>query len=159
MKLNSGWVAAGLLLFVILACNVTKNSNTENSSNKNSSSSSSDRSSKADVYIDQISMAKDDDGKPGDSTSSFAPDERTVHTVVVLNKAKEGTTIKWVWVAVDAGGFPKNYEIKSAEYTTGPNDTNVHGHLTWSRDWPTGDYRAEVYLNGVLDKTVKYSVR
>lgn len=158
MKLHSGWLAAGLLLFVILACTVNKNSNSENDSNKNSSSSSSNRPT-ADVYVDRINMAKDDDGKPGDPTSSFAPDERTVHTVVVLNKAKEGTKIKWVWVAVDAEGFPKNYELKSVEFTTGPDDTNVHGHLTWSKDWPKGDYRAEVYTNGVLDKTVNYSVR
>jgi hypothetical protein len=152
MKYHPGWLAAGMLIFAVLACNLSKNNNT----------SPSKAPSGTDVRIDRISMAKDDNGKPGDPTDSFAPDDRTIHTVVVLNKAKEGTRIKWVWIAVNAEGFQRNQELKldkPVELTTGPDDTNVHAHVTWSKDWPTGEYRAEVYINGVLDKTVSYSVR
>lgn len=149
MKVHSGLVAVGLLIFVSLACNLGKNDNKTSSGN---------RSSNADVYVDRINMAKDDGGQPGASTSSFAPNERTVHTVITFNKPKEGTKVKWVWIAVDAKPFQKNQELKSADYTTGPDDTGAHGHLTWSQNWPTGDYRCEVFINGVLDKTVSYRV-
>ena len=150
MKHHPAWLASGLLLFAVIACNLSKNGNS--SANKRSISDSA-------VHVDRINMAKDDNGQPGESTSTFSPDERTVQTVVVLNHAKEGTKVKWVWVAADAAGFPKNQELKSAEFVTGPEDTNVHGHLTWSKDWPPGQYRAEIYINGVLDKTINYSVK
>ena len=149
MRKHSGWLAAGLLLFAVMACNLTKNGN---------SNSSETRSNNADVNIDRINMAKDDGGKPGESTASFAPDERTIYTVVILNKAREGTRVKWVWIALDAQPFQRNQELKSVDYTTGPDDTNVHGHLTWSKDWPRGSYRCEVYINGVLGKSVNYKV-
>lgn len=152
MKRHPAWLAAGLVIFALLACNLTKNSNSSSSDNR------SVNTSNADVSVDRINMAKDDGGKPGDPTSSFAPDERTVYTVVILNKPKEGTRVKWVWLAVDAQPFQKNQQLQSAEYTTGPDDTNVHGHLTWSKDWPQGTYRCEVYLNGVLGKSVNYTV-
>lgn len=151
MKLHSGWLAAALLLFALLACNLGKNINNSNNSNSNKSSSG------AEVYVDRIHMAKDDGGKPGDSSSTFAPDERTVHTVIVLNKGKAGTKIRFVWIAADVEGA-KNRELGSIDYTTKGEEDNVHGHLTWSKDWPKGEYRSEVYINGVLDKTIKYTV-
>src|SRR2546423_8647636 len=85
MKLHSGWLAAGLLLFAVLACNVSKNTNNSNNSNngnKNSNSSTSTRSANADVYIDQINMAKDDNGEPRESTTNFPPHPHTLHFAV-----------------------------------------------------------------------------
>ena len=118
MKLHSGWLAAGLLLFAVLACNLSKNtnnSNNSNNSNKNSDSSTSTRPANADVYIDQINMAKDDNGEPGESATSFAPDDHTVHCVINLNKAKAGTKVKFTWIGVDVEDMKKNDEIKSID--------------------------------------------
>lgn len=161
MKLHSGWLAAGLLLFVVLACNTSKNSNengnSNNSNNKNSSSSSGNKSS-ADVFIEQINMAKDKDGDPGESTTSFAPDDLTVHCVIHLNKAKAGTTVKFTWVSVNVEGLPKDLSLKSIDYTTNSFENNVHAHLTSKKDWSKGTYKVEVYINGALDKTVEYNV-
>src|SRR2546422_5161881 len=120
MKLHSGWLAAGLLLFAVLACNVSKNtnnSNNSNNSNKNSNSSSSTRPANADVYIDTINMAKDDSGEPGESATSFAPDEHTVHCVITVNKAKAGTQVKFTWIGVDVEGMTQNDEIYVHHYT------------------------------------------
>ena len=161
MKLHSGWLAAGLLLFAVLACNVSKNTNNSNNSNngnKNSNSSTSTRSANADVYIDQINMAKDDNGEPGESATSFAPDEHTVHCVIALNKAKAGTKIKFTWIGVDVEGMTKNDEIKSIDYSTNSFENKVHAHLTLPKDWPKGKYKVEVYINDALDKTISYTV-
>jgi hypothetical protein len=34
----------------------------------------------------------------------------------------------------------------------------VHGHLTLPYDWPKGTYEVDVYINGALDKTIKYTI-
>ena len=161
MKLHSGWLAAGLLLFAVLACNVSKNTNNSNNSNngnKNSNSSTSTRPANADVYIDQINMAKDDNGEPGESATSFAADEHTVHCVINLNKAKAGTKVKFTWIGVDVEGMKKNDEIKSIDYTTNSFENKVHAHLTLPKDWPKGKYKVEVYINDALDKTISYTI-
>ena len=161
MKIHSGWLAAGLLLAAVLACNTTNNSNNSNSnnsnSNKSSNSSSNKRPANADVYVERIEMAKDNNGEPGDSTSSFEPGDRTIHCVAHLNKAKSGTEVKFVWWAVDVPGS-KSGEMTTVDYTTKSFENKVHAHLTKPADWPTGSYKVEVYVNGALDKTVSYTV-
>src|SRR6266851_10453088 len=158
MKIHSGWLAAGLLLAVVLACNTSKNSNNSNSNNSNSNkSSNSSSNANADVYVDKISMAKDNNGEPGDTTTSFEPGDHTVHCVAHLNKAKAGTEVKFVWKAVDVSGV-KTGEITTVDYTTKSFENKVHAHLTKPADWPSGSYKVEVYINGALDKTVSYTV-
>src|SRR2546426_4841923 len=103
MKHHSGWLAAGLLLFAVLACSASKNSNNSNNSNSNSNKNTNTqptRPANADVYVDKISMAKDDNGKPGETTLTFGPGDHTIHCVADLNKAKAGTQIKFVWKAI-----------------------------------------------------------
>jgi hypothetical protein len=163
MKRHPGWLAAGLLLFAVLACNLNKNSNNNNSNNSNSNSNQNSnkttntRPANADVYVDKISMAKDDNGKPGETTTTFAASDRTIHAIADLNKAKGGTQVKFVWKAVDVAGS-KNEEIKNIDYTTKSFENKVHGHLTLPYDWPKGTYEVEVYINGALDKTVTYTI-
>ncbi|MGZ8845309.1 MAG: hypothetical protein ACXW3C_02485, partial [Pyrinomonadaceae bacterium] len=90
MKRYSGLLAAGLMIFVVLACNLSKNSNnSNNSNNKNSNANRATplptRRADADVFVNKIYMAKDDGGNPGDETESFSPGDRTIHCVVELN--------------------------------------------------------------------------
>jgi len=165
MKIHSGWLAAGLLIFAVLACNLSKNSNNSNNannSNKNSNTNKASnpqpsRAANADVYVDKVYMAKDNNGKPGDETTSYAPGDRTVHCIIELNKAKKGTDVRFIWKAVDVEGS-RNEEIKTIDYTTNSFENKVHGHLSLPKDWPTGKYRVEVYINGSLDKTVDYTI-
>jgi hypothetical protein len=162
MKRHSGWLAAGLLLFAVLACTSTKNGNNNNSNNSNSNNSNSNtattnRPANADVYVDTISMAKDKDGAPGNTTTSFAPGDRTIHCVIDLNKAKAGTEIKFVWKAFDDSGTNSG-KITTVDYTTKSFENKVHAHLTKPADWPTGIYGVDVFINGALDKSIKYTV-
>jgi hypothetical protein len=161
MKRHSGLLAAGLLLFVVLACNLSKNNNNNNSSNSNSNKNSNaitnSRPANAEVYVEEISMSKDNNGDPGDKTTTFAPNDHTIHAVADLNKAKAGTQVKFVWKAVDVAGS-KNEEIKTIDYTTKSFENKVHGHLTKPTDWPKGTYEVEIYINGALDKSIKYTV-
>ena len=149
MKHHPAWLAAGFVVFALLACNL--------SGNKNANTNGSNRPPNAEVYVDQLHMAKDDNGDPGASTTSFAPSDRTVHVVITLNKQKAGTKVRVVWIAADVAGA-KNKELKSLDYTTTAADKTIPGYLRWSADWERGDYKVEVYINGVLDKTINYRV-
>lgn len=153
MKRHSVWLALGLLLFVVLACNLSKNNgNTNVNVNVNSGS---DRPSNADVYTDEVYAAKSEDGS---ATSTFSPSDRTVHVVITLNKAKSGTDVRVVWFADEVEGAT-NKELKTLEYTTKAFDKKIPGYLRWSQDWPKGRYRVAVYINGNLDRTIYYEVQ
>ena len=164
MKRHSGWLAAGLLVFAVLACTAGKNGNNNNSnnsnsnSNKNSNTSTRTRSANADVYIEKIRMAKDKNGDPEETaTTTFDPGDSTIHCVINLNKAKKGTTVKFSWRVVDVPGQPDG-EFKAIDYTTNSFENIVHAHLTRATDWPKGTYEVEVEINGALDKTIKFTI-
>src|ERR1043165_4905007 len=90
MKRHPAWLAAGLLIFALLACNLSKNSNNSNNSNKNSNDNKNTNTNKQssrtnpDIYVDRIFMAKDDNGKPGDETTSFEASDHTVRCIACL---------------------------------------------------------------------------
>ncbi|MGQ0761872.1 MAG: hypothetical protein ACT4OT_07640 [Acidobacteriota bacterium] len=77
MKRYSAWVAFGLLLFVVLACNLSKNKNSNVNVNINSGTN---RPANAEVYTDEVYAAKSEDGS---ATSTFSPSDRTVHVVII----------------------------------------------------------------------------
>ena len=160
MKQHPAWLAAGLLVFVVLACNLgkMKNLNTNSNANANSNTASTHADEGTGKAIKEIHMARDDGGSPGEETNSFAPGDRTVHCVVTLKEAKSGTQMKFAWWIVDAEGS-QNQKIKEIDYKTRPLENVIHGHLTLPQDWPTGKYKVEVYVNGDLDKTAFFSVK
>lgn len=163
MRHHPAWLAAGLLVFVVLACNLSKNSNNSNSNSTSNSNSNSNNSTDVDLgsgaAIEEIHMAKDDGkGAPGDQTSTFEPADRTIHCVTTLNKPVSGTAMRFAWWIVDAGGS-KNEKFKEIEYTTKNRESIVHGHLTLPRDWPIGRYKVQVYVNGDLDRTAFFNVQ
>ena len=163
MRHHPAWLAAGLVVFVVLACNLSKNTNNSNSNSNSTSNSNSNTSTDSDLgsglAIKEIHMAKDDgNGAPGDETDSFAPGDRTIHCVTTLKTAKSGTQMKFSWWIVDADGT-KNQKIKDIDYSTRALENVVHGHLTLPQDWPVGKYKVQIYVNGDLDRTLFYSVR
>ena len=158
MKRNSAWLAVGLLLFVVLACSFGKKSTNE-STNRGATENSATADPGSTGAIDDLHMAKDDGkGDPGEETNAFSPGDRTIHCVAKLADGKAGTKMKFSWFIVDAGGST-NEKIKDIDYTTRGLENIVHGHLTLPQDWPIGKYRVEVFVNGNLEKTARYSVK
>lgn len=153
MKHHPAWLAACLLLFVVLACSVGKNTNRDANSNSNPEVVETGSG----TAIKEIHMAKDDGGKPGEESDTFEPGDRTIHSVATLKEAKSGTAMRFSWWIVDADGT-QNKKIKDIDYTTRTLENIIHGHLTLPQDWPKGKYKVQVYVNGDLDKTVNYTV-
>lgn len=160
MKHHPAWLAAGLLVFVVLACSFGKKTANDSNSNSNSNSTAGrEADSGSGAAIKEMHMAKDDgSGAPGDETDTFAPGDRTVHCVATLKEAKSGTQMKFSWWIVDADGT-QNQKIKEIDYKTRALENVVHGHLTLPQDWPAGKFKVEVSINGAPDKTAFYSVR
>jgi hypothetical protein len=160
MKHHPAWLAAGLLVFVVLACNFSRNTNRNSNSTANANSQpTAEVDLGSGVAIKEIHMAKDNgNGQPGSEALSFEPGDRTIHCVTTLNTPKAGTAMRFAWWIVDAGGS-HNEKFKEIEYTTRAREYLVHGHLTFSRDWPIGKYKVQVYVNGDLDRTVFFDVR
>ncbi len=157
MKHHPAWLAAGLLVFVVLACNLNTNKNANNSNNGSSNKSTGDVDLGSGNVIKEIHMAKDNSGQPGDKTDTFSPEDHTVHCVATLKTAKSGTEMRFSWWIVDADGT-QNKKIKDIDYTTSTLENIIHGHLTLPQDWPKGAYKVQVYVNGDLDRTVNYRV-
>ena len=157
MKHHPAWLAAGLLVFVVLACNLGKTKN-GNANSNSPSSASRDTDVGSGAAIEEIHMAKDDNGDPGEKTDVFAPGDRTIHCVAKLKEPKSGTQMRFAWWAVDVENT-ENQKIQEINYTTKAAENIIHGHLTYPRDWPSGKYKVQVYVNGDLDRTVFYSVQ
>lgn len=157
MKRHPAWLAAGLLIFVVLACNLGNKKNANQTTNRADTNDNSAESADSGV-VKEIHMAKDDgNGDPGEETNSFSPGDRTIHCVVKLNEAKARTKLKFSWWIVDADGT-KDQKVKDIEYTTRALENIVHAHLTLPQDWPKGKYKVEIYVDGNLEKTLGYVV-
>jgi hypothetical protein len=66
--------------------------------------------------------------------------------------------VKWVFTAVDTTAG-KNRQIQEVEFDA----TDFKGNTLTSfcelpRDWPTGKYKGDIYINGKLVKTFEYTV-
>ena len=162
MRRHPAWLAVGLMLFVVIACNLgkrTTNLSTNNTNTTDANSASSDTPSTSTGALSDTHMARDNGkGDPGEETNTFNAKDRTIHCVATLKDAKSGTQMKFSWFVVDAEGS-KNEKIRDIDYTTRALENVVHGHLIAPRDWPPGKYKVEVYVNGNLEQTVPYSVQ
>jgi hypothetical protein len=141
MKHNPAWLAAGLLIFVVLACNFSAGTNSNSGP------------------VTKMTMAKDNGkGDAGDETNTFSPGDHKVHCLVTLKDPKEGTKVTFVWWIVDAGGT-KNEKLKELDYTTESDDVKVvHGNLSSTRDWPSGKYKVDAQINGNTEKTASFTI-
>jgi len=139
MKQHSAWLAAGLLVFAVIACNFSAGTNSSGP-------------------ISKITMARDKGGEPGDETNTFHPNDHKLHCLVTLKDPKEGTKVTFVWWAVDAGSH-KDEKLKELDYTTESDNVKVvYGNLSNSGEWDSGKYKVEAQINGKTEKTVNFTV-
>jgi hypothetical protein len=98
-------------------------------------------------------LAKDAEGN--NPTTTFAQEDE-FYAVVDLTNAPDDTRVKVVWTVVEAGGAEPNQKIDEYELTTGSGALQFN--LSNDKLWPVGKYKAEVYLNDKLDRTLDFTV-
>lgn len=114
------------------------------------------------ITIEKLTLVKDT-GKDFQPVTSFKPTD-TFGVLVQLSEALEGTEVKGVWTAVDAGDmrnkkiFEKDVEFTPEEIKNAKNPSRVDFTLTHDDPYPTGDYKFDVYLNGKLANTLKFKI-
>ncbi len=107
-------------------------------------------------------LAKDVKGTPFqavDPTTSFPVNQPVIHLLVSVANLPAETKLKTVWVAVDVGAAaPANTKIDESEVrATG--DATAHFSLSKpTNGWPPGKYKADIYVNDNLDRSVYFTI-
>jgi hypothetical protein len=103
--------------------------------------------------ISDAFTARDQDG--ADPTTVFAPED-VFYAIVDLVDAPDQATVKVVWTAVQAQGEAPDTYLREDELTT--DSGQLYFQVNNSQPWPQGAYKADIYLNDVLDRTLEFSV-
>ena len=115
----------------------------------------------SDVIADAV-MAKDSTCNKMDAvgiTDSFPAGQSVFHAVVALSDAPQGTRVQVAWTVID-DGRPSDANTKMGEYEI-TSDGSRNLDFTFKPDsgrLPPGQYRADVYLNGKLFKSLDFTV-
>jgi hypothetical protein len=114
------------------------------------------------VSIEKVILVREA-GDKFDPVKSFKPSD-TFDVLVKLSEAKNGTRVKAVWTAVDAGGM-ENKKIFEKEVVITPEavkgvkePSRIDFTLSHDKPYPVGDYKTEIYLNGELAETVEFKI-
>ena len=91
-------------------------------------------------------------------TTVYSPNTATFYCFYDLNNAPEDTVVRGVWTLVAAEGFESNSEIDSAEIT-GSDDSYYFSLDRAADEWPVGQYKIDLYINGNLVETVNFEVQ
>jgi hypothetical protein len=94
------------------------------------------------------------------SVTTFPRNQPVIRLVVVAANTLPETKIKAAWTVVDVGE-PELANLKLGEVEQSPNDSGVAiftMKVPTSGVWPAGKYKAEVYLNDKLDRTVEFTI-
>jgi hypothetical protein len=96
------------------------------------------------------------DAEGSNRTTVFSQND-TMNLFIDLKNAPDDTEVKVSWIAVNADGVDQNHVINESNYTSG--DGTVHFDLSNDNLWPVGSYKADVYLNGKLDRSLTFEVQ
>lgn len=94
-------------------------------------------------------------------TDKFPAKQGSIWAVATVSKAPAGTKVKAIWVAVNVGDaanpIPPNTKIGESESIADERSMHLRFHWTYPTA-PAGTYKADIYLNGQLDRTLNFSV-
>jgi hypothetical protein len=114
------------------------------------------------ITVEKLVLVKDT-GKDFQPVKKFKPTD-TFGVLVQLSEALEGTEVKGVWTAVDAGDLhDKRILEKKVEFTAeaiknAKNPSRVNFTLAHDDPYPAGDYKFDVYLNGQLADSLEFTI-
>lgn len=99
--------------------------------------------------IADAKMAKgvSDKMEPIEPTNTFDTTDDVLHCLVVLGNAPEKTTVKAVWIAVNAEGEKPNDKFAETPVEGGGAKNVVDFTYAPKAGLPVGDYKVDIYLN------------
>ena len=137
-----------------------KKSSTDVTKDDDDDDSTNDASTGSGTYISTITLARDDgSGSAGEEVTSFKPSDNPMHFVIKLNGSYKGKTVRIVLTAIDAGPTPNMRAGDEINRKLNSFENSLDAHWTLASDWPTGNYKVEAYVDGSLDKSLKFRVK
>ncbi len=105
--------------------------------------------------------ARDQDG--AQQTSTFGAFD-TVYVVSDLANGAAGNIITSKWYAENVNGLDPNFLLDEADISVTEQDAPFNGTIYFyfeppSDGWAAGTYAIEIYFNGALSATVKFTVQ
>jgi hypothetical protein len=95
--------------------------------------------------IAPAAMAQGEDG--ASPTTDFAPDAEKLYCYVEMRGKTAGAKVTARWIAVEAEGVSRNYEIDSARIALEGDQNVINFSLEKpAKGWPPGKYRVDLYL-------------
>lgn len=109
------------------------------------------------LSIEDVVMMRDAGGEAGEEVDSFAPGDHVQHFKITLDEMKVGQheyTVEF-WAAHTSAGD----DIKVADFAAGGLLANtIDAQVSLPRDWPTGEYRLDVMMDGEKIGSYEYEV-
>lgn len=98
------------------------------------------------------------DGGPGEESAEFKTTDNPIYCIVNLS-ATDSQTVKMNLVAVRVAGLREGSRIVTTSYTTKDGENIVHFSGGPAKVWFVGKYRAEIFVNDKLEKTLEFDVK
>ncbi len=107
------------------------------------------------AYVRAANLVRDETGAT--RTTSFAPAD-TFYLLVDLANAPDDSEVRVAWVQAGAGEGGGDLVVGEETIRSGSGKV-LFSAAHPQQQWPVGEYRAEVYLNGDQTHTVPFTVR
>jgi len=111
------------------------------------------------MSLDNLRTAFDEDGN--NQTTVFAPSD-IFYAVADMRNAPAGTMVEAKWLLEQAEGYEPGepyYEQSLTDFTDESFTGTIFFQLSNDVDWPIGDYRIELYLDGDFVQSTVFSVQ
>jgi hypothetical protein len=94
---------------------------------------------------------------PGGAPTTVFAQDQIFYCIIELKNAPDDTVVKVVWTAVNVENANPNTFLYENSLTGG--DNTLTYQLSNDGFWPVGTYKADIYLNDTLDRTLEFEVR
>lgn len=111
------------------------------------------------MSLDNLRTAYDSDG--ANPTTVFSPAD-VFFAVADLNNAPAGSIATAKWLAVQVEGYNPGeliYEQDIGDFTDGSFSGRIYFQLSNDSGWPAGEYKVDIYLDGLYVQSASFSVR
>ena len=109
--------------------------------------------------VEDVYLARDDgEGKAGEVTSVFTPNDIPIHCIVVLAKP-DPASVRMNFVAVKVNGVKPDSRVVSASFATQQGQDRVFFTGKPHGKWTAGSYRIDVFVNDKLEKSLDFEVK
>ena len=106
--------------------------------------------------VSNIRMTTDDGGET--TTTTYSPTD-DFYVFFDANSIETGTLFEGQWFALNIEGEDPNTPFSTIEYNLEEGVSTVYFQLYSDVDWPVGNYRVDVYMDGAKVGEAQFSVQ